>query len=147
MAGFATDWRTDLAAWLAPFLAHRKHRARPRMAPLCLAGLIDVSERKSVRPIAERPGLPSHGRLHRFIADGAWDTAPLERALSWQAARMVGSTGAQLVVDDTAAPKKGDRPVGVAPQHALTPGKNANCRPGSRPPRRGARRRCRSACA
>ena len=49
---------------------------------------------------------------------GAWDTAPLEKALLAEADRMVGGADAWLIVDDTALPKKGEHSVGVAPQYA-----------------------------
>ncbi|WP_425277345.1 transposase [Methylorubrum extorquens] len=69
----------------------------------------------------------SYDRLHHFIAAGIWDAAPLEQALVAQADRLVIGTDAILAVDDTALPKKGERSVGVAPQYAITLGKNANC--------------------
>jgi SRSO17 transposase len=56
--------------------------------------------------------------LHHFIAAGVWDATPLETELLVQADRLVGGNDAVLVIDDTAIPKKGTYPVGVAPQYA-----------------------------
>ncbi len=69
----------------------------------------------------------TYDQLHHFIASGAWDVAPLERALLAEADRMVGGHDACLIIDDTALPKKGRHSVGVASQYASTLGKNANC--------------------
>ena len=120
-------WRADLEAWLAPFLVRLSHPARRKMCPLYVAGLIGPGERKSVQPIAERLGLPSHDALHHFIAAGTWDAGPLEAELAAGVDRLAGGPDARLVIDDTALPKKGSRSVGVAPQYASTLGKNANC--------------------
>src|SRR6266550_4422843 len=68
-----------------------------------------------------------YDQLHHFVAAGVWDSAPLETELLIQADRLVGSSDAVLVIDDTALPKKGKHSVGVAPQYASALGKNANC--------------------
>ena len=52
----AQRWRRDLEAWLAPFLAALGHRARTRVCPAYVAGLIEIGERKSVQPMALRDG-------------------------------------------------------------------------------------------
>ena len=128
MSGEREGWRAELGRWLDPFLDPLEHPARRATCPLYLAGLIGPGDRKGVQPMAERLGLPSHDGLHHFVAAGAWDAAPLEAELARRADRLVGGADAWLVVDDTALPKKGDRSVGVAPQHASALGKNANCR-------------------
>jgi SRSO17 transposase len=128
-AAMASDagWRGELEEWLRPFLEVLGHPARQTMCPLYVAGLIGPGERKSVQPMAERLGLPSHDALHHFIAAGVWDAGPLETGLAQEADRLVGGRGAFLIVDDTALPKKGTRSVGVAPQYASALGKTANC--------------------
>jgi SRSO17 transposase len=120
-------WWSELEVWLRPFVEALGHAARRSMCPLYVAGLIGPGERKSIQPMAERLGLPSHDALHHFIAAGVWDQAPLEAALAREANRLVGGRDAFLIIDDTALPKKGTGSVGVAPQYASVLGKNANC--------------------
>jgi SRSO17 transposase len=122
-----TDWRDELSEWLAPFLMRLDHKARRRMCPLYVAGLIGPGERKSVGPMAERVAPGGYDGLRHFVSDGVWDEAPLERELAIQADRLVGGADAFLVIDDTALPKKGTHSVGVAPQYASALGKTANC--------------------
>ena len=120
-------WRDDLEGWLAPFVAALGHKTRGRMCPAYVAGLNGPGDRKNVQPMAARDGVVSYDQLHHFIADGVWDSAPLEAALLAEADRLVGGDEAFLVIDDTCLPKKGDRSVGVAPQYASSLGKTANC--------------------
>ena len=127
MVNMTSKWEDELARWLEPFLDWLGHKARRRMCPLYVSGLIGPGDRKSVQPMAERFAPGDYDQLHHFIADGVWDTAPLGSELLIQADRLVGGKDAVLVIDDTAMPKKGDRSVGVAPQYASTLGKTANC--------------------
>lgn len=120
-------WRSELDRWLAPFLDVFRHKARARMCPVYIAGLIGVGDRKSIQPMAARDGAVGYDQLHHFIASGVWDSAPLEKALLVEADRMVGGADAWLIVDDTALPKKGEHSVGVAPQYASSLGKTATC--------------------
>src|ERR1700757_1651472 len=126
MVGTRLNWTEELARWLAPFLARLGHKARRRMCPLYLAGLIGPGDRKSIAPMAERLALGEYDQLHHFIAAGVWDAGPLETELLVQADKIVGGD-AVLVIDDTAIPKKGTHSVGVAPQYASALGKTANC--------------------
>jgi len=127
MARTTSDWNLELRAWLAPFLEKLGHKARRRMCPLYVAGLIGPGDRKSVQPMAERLAPGDYDQLHHFIADGVWNASPLEAELLVQADRLVGGSDAVLVIDDTALPKKGDHSVGVAAQYASALGKTANC--------------------
>jgi SRSO17 transposase len=121
------DWHEELRAWLAPFLEKLGHKARRRMCPLYVAGLIGPGDRKSIQPMAERLAPGDYDQLHHFVAAGVWDAAPLEMELLAQADRLVGGDDAVLVIDDTAMPKKGTHSVGVAAQYASALGKTANC--------------------
>ena len=121
------DWRDELGRWLAPFVERFGHKARRRMCPLYVAGLIGPGDRKSVGPMAERVAPGDYDRLHHFVSDGVWDEGPLEFELAIQADKLVGGADAFLVIDDTALPKKGTHSVGVAPQYASALGKTANC--------------------
>src|SRR6201991_909368 len=127
MVGTKSKWEEELGRWLKPFLDCLGHKARRRMCPLYISGLIGPGDRKSVQPMAARLAPGEYDQLHHFIADGVWDAGPLEAELLVQADRLVGGKDAVLVIDDTAMPKKGDRSVGVAPQYASSLGKTANC--------------------
>ena len=116
MAGTRADWECELGRWLKPFLERLGHKARQRMCPLYVAGLIGPGDRKSVAPLAERFAPGDYDQLHHFVAAGVWDAAPLEAELLIQAGGLVGASDAVLVIDDTAMPKKGKHSVGVAAQ-------------------------------
>ena len=49
-----SGWEVELAQWLKPFLDRLGHKARRRMCPLYVAGLIGPGDRKSFQPMAER---------------------------------------------------------------------------------------------
>ena len=121
------DWHRDLERWLEPYLQDMGNKTRRRMCPAYIAGLIGPGDRKSIQPMAARAEAVSYDRLHHFIGAGIWDSAPLEATLWRQADGLVGGDRAWLIIDDTALPKKGKASVGVAPQYATVPGKNANC--------------------
>src|SRR5437879_241042 len=127
MVNITSKWEDELARWLEPFLDCLGHKARQRMCPLYVAGLIGPGDRKSVAPMAERFAPGDYDQLHQFVAAGVWDAAPLETELLIQADELVGGSDAVLVIDDTAMPKKGERSVGVAAQYASALGKTANC--------------------
>src|SRR5215813_9671391 len=54
MENTRSDWEDELCRWLKPFLERLGHKARQRMCPLYVAGLIGPGDRKSVQPMAER---------------------------------------------------------------------------------------------
>ena len=81
MGSATSDWEDELERWLKPFLDCLGHKARRRMCPLYIAGLIGPGERKSIQPMAERFAAGEYDQLHHFIADGVWDAAPLETEL------------------------------------------------------------------
>lgn len=127
MVDARSDWEGELGRWLEPFLDRLGHKARRRMCPRYVAGLIGPGDRKSIQPMAERFAPGAYDQLHHFVAGGVWDAAPLEEELVRQADQLVGGRDAVLVIHDTALPKKGDHSVGVAPQYATALGKTANC--------------------
>src|SRR6476469_8256077 len=127
MAGTRAGWECELGRWLKPFVERLGHKARQRMCPLYVAGLIGPGDRKSVQPMAERFAPGGYDQLNHFISAGVWDAAPLETELLVQADRLVGGRDAVLVIDYTAMPKKGKHSVGVAAQYASALGKTANC--------------------
>src|SRR2546428_1474283 len=122
MAKTTLNWEAELRGWLEPFLERLGHKARRRMCPLYVSGLIGPGNRKSIQPMAENTI-----NFTTFIAAGVWDARPVETELLVQADRLVGGSDAVLVIDDTAIPKKGTHSVGVAAQYASALGKTANC--------------------
>ena len=66
------DWGQALRDWLAPFLARLGHKARRRMLPLYVCGLIGPGDRKSVQPMAARLAPGDYDQLHHFVAAGVW---------------------------------------------------------------------------
>jgi SRSO17 transposase len=127
MVSGTSDWRDELGGWLEPFLDRLGHKARRRMCPLYVSGLIGPGDRKSIAPMAKHLALGACDQLHHFIAAGVWDAAAVEAELLIQADRLVGGEDAVLVIDDTAIAKKGRHSVGVAAQYASALGKIANC--------------------
>jgi SRSO17 transposase len=105
MADTRVGWEGELGRWLEPFLERLGHKARQRMCPLYVAGLIGPGDRKSVQPMADRFAPGDYDQLHHFVAAGVWDAAPLETELLIQADKLVGGSDAVLVIDDTAMPK------------------------------------------
>jgi SRSO17 transposase len=63
-----SGWEVDLTRWLKPFLDRLGHKARRRMCPLYVAGLIGPGDRKSVQPMAERLAPGDYDQLHHFVA-------------------------------------------------------------------------------
>ena len=108
MVDTTSKWEDELGRWLKPFLDRLGHKARRRMCPLYVSGLIGPGDRKSVQPMAARLSPGDYDQLHHFIADGVWDAASLESELLNQADRLVGGKDAVLVIDDTTLPKKGE---------------------------------------
>src|SRR2546430_3417969 len=121
------DWKDELGRWLKPFVDRLGHKARRRMCPLYVSGLIGPGDRKSIQPMAKRLALGEYDQLHHFIAAGVWEASPVETELLVQADRLVGGRDAVLVIDHPALPKKGTHSVGAAAQYASALGKTANC--------------------
>ena len=87
------DWEDELGRWLKPFLERLGHKARQRMCPRYVAGLIGPGDRKSVAPVAERFAPGGYDRLHHFVGAGVWD------ALRWRlsfSSRLISSLAAEM---------------------------------------------------
>src|SRR5690348_4528042 len=97
MAGRTSHWKEELEGFLRPFLARLGHKARRRMCPLYVSGLIGPGDRKSIQPMAERVARGDYDQLHHFIAAGVWDAGPVETELLVQADKLVGGSDAVLV--------------------------------------------------
>ena len=88
MVDTTSRWEDELGRWLGPFLDRLGHKARRRMCPLYVSGLIGPGDRKSVQPMAARLAPGGYDQMHHFIADGVWDATPLESELLVQADRL-----------------------------------------------------------
>src|SRR5439155_19221034 len=97
MAKPTLDWEAELRGWLEPFLERLGHKARRRMCPRYVSGLIGPGDRKSVQPMSERLAPNDDDNLRRFSAGLVGDLAPLERELLIQAGRLGGGCEAVLV--------------------------------------------------
>src|ERR1700676_3458622 len=127
MVDTTSKWEDELGRWLEPFLDRLGHKARRRMCPLYVAGLIGPGDRKSIQPMAARLAPGDYDQLHHFIADGVWDAAPVETELLVQADRLVGGSNAVLVIAYSAIAAKGQHSGGGAPQYASSLARTANC--------------------
>ncbi len=76
------EWNLELNQWLEPFLARLGHKARAKMCPVYVRGLIGPGARKSMEPMAARVAPGKYDRLHHFISDGLWDAELLEAELA-----------------------------------------------------------------
>lgn len=121
------NWRADLQAWLAPFLAAFPRAEPRRWAPVYLEGLLGPGERKSVEPMAAHVCPGDVQQLHHFVSAAPWAPTPLEGVLAQAANRLIGGPDAVLIIDDTALPKQGTHSVGVARQYCGALGTTANC--------------------
>src|SRR5258708_15109077 len=101
MVDMRSKWEDELERWLKPFLARLGHKARRRMCPLYVSGLIGPGDRQSVPPMAARLAPGDYDQLHHFIADGVWDAAPLGSELLLPADPLLGGDSASPVIHDT----------------------------------------------
>src|SRR5438270_1357104 len=102
MVGRRLDWNDELGRWLKPFVERLGHRARRRMCPLYVSGLIGPGDRKSVQPMAKRLVLGEYDQLHHFIAASFIDvgTATRRQIKGWMPSSSTRSLATLLSVDD-----------------------------------------------
>jgi DDE superfamily endonuclease len=60
-----SKWEDELERWLEPFLDRLGHKARRRMCPLYVLGLIGPGDRKSVQPMPARLAPGDYDQLHQ----------------------------------------------------------------------------------
>src|ERR687894_1036433 len=121
------------AAYLDAIAAVLDNVRRAASARDYCTGLLLPGERKSVEPMAGRvePGRvqAKHQSMHHVVAKAEWDDAALLRAVREQVLPAIERHGPvrYWIVDDTAFPKQGAHPVGVARQYRGQLGKQENC--------------------
>src|SRR6476660_3823814 len=96
MAG-TRGWERELGRWLEPFVERLGHKARQRMCPLYVAGLIGPGDRKSVKPMAERFATGDYDQLHNVATAGDCLAALGEVELRVRDDKVVGDDDAILV--------------------------------------------------
>jgi SRSO17 transposase len=127
MAEQVEGWACDLERWVdrvAPVFS----RPEPReIYQQMVTGLLSPLAKKNGWTLAEHAGHTHPGRMQTFLFRGAWDAAALEGHARDLVVEEMGDPDAVLIVDDTQMIKKGDKSVGVAPQHCGATNQIENC--------------------
>ena len=90
-------------------------------------GLLSDLEKKNCWTLAQRAGHGHPGRMQSFLCRGAWSADALEAEVRDYVVEHLGDSDGVLIVDDTQMIKKGDKSVGVAPQHCGATNQIENC--------------------
>ena len=124
MVGTRRSGKTELERWLKPFLDRLGTRRGADVSALYL--WTDWSWRSQERPADGGGWRVGYDQLHHFIADGVWDSAPLEAELLEKADRLVG--GRMRVWSSTTPRCRRKDPFGwCCSAICLSLGKTANC--------------------
>jgi SRSO17 transposase len=124
----------DIAGWdaglraLTDGLGSLFNRPEPKATfGLMVRALLADVPKKNSWGLAEHAGM-STPRPFEHLLDGAvWDADVLRDRVREHVVAGLGSVDAVVVADDTQAIKKGDKSVGVAPQHCGLTGQTENC--------------------
>jgi SRSO17 transposase len=122
------DWDTDLRALTEQIAGSLFVRREPRETFGDLVrGLLSDVPRKNSWQLADHVGHSSAHRLEWLLNGATGDADQLRDAVRDHVVEHLASPDAVLVIDDTQAIKKGDKSVGVAPQHCGATGQTENC--------------------
>ncbi|WP_370321415.1 IS701 family transposase [Actinoplanes sp. ATCC 53533] len=102
-------------------------RSRGRCSTTWSRGLLSDLEKKNGWTLAQRAGHTHPGRMQTFLSRGAWRAEDLETEVRAYVVGHLGAPDGVLIVDDTQMIKKGDKSVGVAPQHCGATNQIENC--------------------
>lgn len=109
-------------------MGHLFARPEPREVFADLVdGLLSDLEKKNCWTLAQRAGHSHPGRMQSFLCRGAWSADALEAEVRDYVVEHLGTPDGVLIVDDTQMIKKGDKSVGVAPQHCGATNQIENC--------------------
>jgi SRSO17 transposase len=124
----------DIAAWdadlqsLTDGLSWLFHRPEPKVTfGLMVRALLSDAPKKNSWGLAEHAGLATPQPFEHLLYGAAWDVDALRDAVRSYVLDGLADPEAVLVLDDTQAIKKGDKSVGVAPQHCGLTGQIENC--------------------
>jgi SRSO17 transposase len=92
-----------------------------------IEGLLSDLEKKNGWTLAQRAGHTHPGRMQAFLCRGAWSADALEAEVRGYVVDHLGDPDGVLIIDDTQMVKKGDKSVGVAPQHCGATNQIENC--------------------
>lgn len=122
------SWDAELAALTeriaGPFFTCPEPRAT--FADLVRGLLADVP-RKNSWQLADHIGHKNAYRFEWLLNGAKWDAGALRDEVRDYVIAHLGAPDGVLIADDTQAIKKGDRSVGVAPQHCGATGQVENC--------------------
>jgi SRSO17 transposase len=122
-----TDWDADLRA-LTDGLGWMFNRPEPKVTfGLMVRALLADVPKKNSWGLAEHAGLATPRPFEHLLDGAVWDTDALRDHVRDYVVAGLGSADAAVVADDTQAIKKGDKSVGVAPQHCGLTGQIENC--------------------
>jgi SRSO17 transposase len=121
-------WAEDLDALCARIAGPLFTRPEPRVTFADLVrGLLADVPRKNSWQLAEHVGHRSAYRLEWLLNGAKWDADALRDQVRAYVVENLGRPDGVLVADDTQVIKKGDKSVGVAPQHCGATGQVENC--------------------
>ena len=121
-------WEADLRLLTERVAGSLFTRPEPRatFADLVRGLLADVP-RKNSWQLAEHVGHGSAYRLEWLLGGAKWDADALRDRVRDYVVATLGAEDGVLIADDTQVIKKGDKSVGVAPQHCGATGQTENC--------------------
>ena len=90
-------------------------------------GLLSDLPKKNSWSLSERAGHSHPGRMQALLSRGAWSADALEAEVRAYVIEHLGDPDAMLIITDAAAIKRGDKSVGVAPQHCTSTNRIENC--------------------
>lgn len=121
------DWGADLRV-LTDGLGWLFNRPEPKVVfGDFIRGLLSDAPKKNAWGLADHLGYPSPISFQHLMYGAKWDADVLRDQVRSYVVHALGDGGAALVLDDTQAQKKGDKSVGVAPQHCGLTGDTRNC--------------------
>lgn len=121
------SWAEELAIFLGG-LDRLFARPEPREVFADLVeGLLSDLRRKNAWTMSARAGHATPSRIQKFLNAASWSADALLAELRAYVADHLGDPAASLVLDDTQVQKKGNKSVGVAPQHCGLTGDVRNC--------------------
>lgn len=127
MDGLVDGWQARLRELIGR-MGHLFARPEPwEVFGDLVEGLLSNLEKKNCWTLAQRAGHTHPGRMQSFLCRGAWSADALEAEVRDYVVEHLGDPDGTLIIDDTQMVKKGDKSVGVAPQHCGATNQVENC--------------------